>query len=80
MENTNTFIRPEIDLTRTGAKIKECRISKGMTIHDVQCIFNFEYPQAIYHWEKGKSIPTIDNLLVLSRLFEVGLDELIIHT
>ena len=33
--------------------------------------------QAIYKWETNKSYPAIDNLIQLSELYEVTLDELI---
>lgn len=33
--------------------------------------------QAIYKWESGKGYPDIQNLIMLSELFEISLDELI---
>ena len=44
-----------------------------------QAVFGFEYPQAVYAWESGKSIPTIDNLLVLAHLFDVSIEEIVIQ-
>ena len=67
---TVTIQRPVVDLKATGAQIKSLRTKCGYTVHDIQAIFGFEYPQAVYAWECGKSIPTIDNLLVLAHLFE----------
>ena len=76
---TVTIQRPVVDLKATGAQIKSLRTKCGYTVHDNQSVFGFEYPQAVYAWECGKSIPTIDNLLVLSHLFEVSVEEIVIQ-
>lgn len=34
-------------------------------------------PQAISKWETGDSLPSIDNLLALSDLYNISLDELV---
>jgi len=72
------FFKPVIDLTATGSRIKEIRKNKGFSVRDIQDIFAFEYPQAVYAWEQGKNVPSIDNLLVLSRLFDVAIEEMIV--
>ncbi len=77
MENSKVFLKPVIDLEATGAKIKLLRKSSGFSVHDLQDIFGFEYPQAIYAWEQGKNIPSIDNLLVLSTLFSCRVEEIV---
>ena len=102
---TVTIQRPVVDLKATGAQIKSLRIKSGYTIHDIQAVFGFEYPQAVYAWDRerrlkagkmlrwsilsespsscaakgGKSIPTIDNLLVLAHLFEKSVEEIVIQ-
>ena len=78
MKTNKTFIKPVIDLQGTGSQIKRLRKSCGYTVRDLQMIFGFEYPQAIYAWEQGKNIPTIDNLLVLSKLFGVSISEIVV--
>lgn len=77
MENIN-FYKPVIDLEETGKKIKYLRKASGYSVRDIQNVFGFEYPQAVYAWEQGKNIPSIDNLLVLSKLFGVSIEQLII--
>ena len=76
---TVTIQRPVVDLKATGVQIKSLRIKYGYTVHDIQAILGFEYPQAVYAWERGKSIPTIDNLLVLAHLFDVTVEEIVIQ-
>ena len=76
---TVTIQRPVVDLNATAEKIKSLRTRCGYTVHDIQTVFGFEYPQAVYAWESGKNVPTIDNLLVLAQLFDVSVDEIVIH-
>ena len=47
---TVTIQRPVVDLKSTGAQIKSLRIKSGYTVHDIQAVFGFEYPQAVYAW------------------------------
>lgn len=75
---TVTFSKPVVDLKATGKSIKSLRIENGYTVRDIQNIFGFEYPQAVYSWEQGKNIPTIDNLLVLSRLFDSPIEKIVV--
>ena len=78
METIRKFIRPVIDLQATGAQIKKIRKSRGFSVHDLQIFFGFDYPQAIYGWESGKCIPTVDNLLILAKLFHVEIGQLLV--
>lgn len=78
MESIRTIIKPVIDLEGTGAQIKKLRKTNGFSVHELQEIFGFEYPQAIYAWEQGKNAPSIDNMLILSSLFKVSLGELVV--
>jgi len=78
METIRTFLKPVIDLQGTGAQIRRLRKLNGFSVHELQQIFGFEYPQAIYAWEQGKNAPTIDNLLVLAQLFKVDISEIVV--
>lgn len=73
-----TYLRPVIDQAATGEKIKQLRKEQGFSVRDIQNIFGFEYPQAVYAWEQGKNVPTVDNLLVLAALFKVELKDLLV--
>lgn len=48
MENISVISKPIIDLEKTGEQIKRLRTLNGFSVHDIQNIFGFEYPQAIY--------------------------------
>ena len=78
METIRTILKPVIDVEGTAAQIKKLRKKNGFSVHDVQLVFGFDYPQAVYGWESGKNIPTIDNLLVLAKLFGVDIGEIIV--
>ena len=69
---------PTIDTIRTGQRISELRKRAGLSVKDLQNIFGFTTPQAIYKWQQGAAMPTIDNLVVLSAVFEVSIDEIIV--
>ena len=65
-----TKMFPVIDMAATGANILRLRKARGLTVRDLQDWFGFEEPQAIYKWQKGKSLPTVDNLYALGALLE----------
>ena len=69
---------PVIDLIATGDNIKRLRIERGLTVRDLQKYFGFEEPQAIYKWQRGQSLPTVDNLYALGNLFELSMDEILV--
>ena len=69
---------PVIDMISTGINITRMRISAGLTVKDVQDIFGFSTPQAIYKWQRGTALPTVDNLVVLAALFGVKIDDILI--
>jgi len=77
MAMCNVF--PVIDLRATGRAIKDKREAAGLTVQDVQNYFGFEYPQAVYKWQQGKSLPSVDNLLALSRLLRVPMEDLLVY-
>ncbi len=69
---------PVIDPAATGENIRRLRIQRGFSVRDLQSFFGFEEPQAIYKWQRGDSLPTVDNLYALGSLLEVPLEQIII--
>ncbi len=69
---------PVIDMTATGMNITRMRRSAGMSVKDLQEIFGFSTPQAIYKWQRGVALPTVDNLAVLAAVFDVRIDDILI--
>lgn len=69
---------PTIDMVRTGQNITFLRQRAGLSVRDLQDIFGFATPQAIYKWQHGTALPTIDNLVVLATVLGVAIDEILI--
>ena len=72
------FVVPAIDMARTGQNITDLRKRAGMSVRELQEIFGFATPQAIYKWQRGLALPTIDNLVVLAAVFQVKLEDILI--
>ena len=69
---------PTIDMVKTGENIIRLRKAKGLTVKDLQTVFGFETPQAIYKWQHGTALPSVDNLVILAALLEVSVDEILV--
>ena len=69
---------PTIDMVRTGQNITFLRQQAGLSVKDLQDVFGFATPQAIYKWQHGTALPTIDNLVVLAAVLGVAIDEILI--
>ena len=44
---------PAINMIATGQKITDLRVAAGMSVRDLQDVFGFATPQAIYKWQHG---------------------------
>ena len=69
---------PVIDMTATGMNITRLRKNAGMTVRDLQAIFGFATPQAIYKWQRGEAMPTLDNMIVLAAIFNVTVEDILV--
>ena len=72
------FKYPVINLIETGKNITRFMQKNGLKVTDLQEVFGFEYPQAIYKWKRGECLPTVDNLIILAALFKTTVDEIIV--
>ena len=68
---------PAINLARTGENIVRLRQQNGLSVKDLQDIFGFATPQAIYKWQHGTALPSIDNLIVLAAIFQVHMEDIL---
>ena len=69
---------PVINMKATGRRIVELREAAGMSVKDIQSIFGFSTPQAIYKWQRGTALPTVENLIVLGMMFGVRMEEILV--
>ena len=72
------FTIPAIDMAKTGQNILDLRKQAGLSVKDLQDAFGFATPQAIYKWQQGLALPTIDNLVVLAALLGVSINDIIV--
>jgi len=69
---------PVIDMKLTGEKINTLRRQRGLSVRDLQSLLGFATPQSIYKWQRGETLPAIDNLLALSRILSVPVEEIVV--
>lgn len=74
MEPVYLSIQP----AETGKQIKRLIFENGYTIREIQGAFGFENPQAIYKWISGKSLPSLDNFIILSRLLHTSIEDILV--
>ena len=57
-------------------KITEAQVIRIDT-KDIRAYINLSDTQAIYKWQRGATLPSIENLLALSRLFNTTIEDII---
>ena len=72
------FSIPTIDMVKTGQNIVTLRKKAGLSVRELQIAFGFGTPQAIYKWQHGTTLPTIDNLVVLARILGVSMEDILV--
>lgn len=66
-----------VNLKQTGQNIYDLREQAGISVRELQGLLGFATPQAIYKWQRGDSLPTVDNLVALSAIFSVPVDSIL---
>lgn len=79
MENGLTAEYPVIDVYATGKNIERLRKEKGLKVKDIASFMGFLEPQAVYKWQQGKALPSLDNMYALSVLFHVSMEEILVR-
>ena len=69
---------PIIDTAGTGRNIAVLRKKAGLTVSDLQDIFGFGTPQAIFKWMRGDCMPTIDNMIIIADMFGCTMDDIVV--
>jgi len=57
-------------------RLKELRMSLGLRQEDVAMQLGIECTDRLSHWEKGKAMPNVVNLLKLSILYDTAPEKL----
>lgn len=71
---------PKIDMAETGINIANLRKQKNISVKALQKMLGFNTPQAIFKWQRGDSLPTLDNLVILAEIFGVKIDDIVVLT
>lgn len=66
-----------LDAKKTGERIKELRKELDLTVEEISSHLGLGSVQAVYKWQRGDSLPTVDNLYALSKLFKTPVDEIL---
>ena len=69
---------PVVNMRLTGERISQLREARGLTVRQLQRLLGFATPQAIYKWQHGETLPTIDNLVALSAILNVPIQEILV--
>ena len=69
---------PVIDPIATGETILSLRKENVLTVRNLLELFGFEEPQAIYRWQYGKTLPSVDNLYALSAILDVPMERILV--
>lgn len=81
MSNTKSaFTYPVLNTEATGARIRELRMLNGIKVREIEEKCFLTSPRVIYKWESGVCLPTVENLLVLSRMFGVSIEDILVDT
>ena len=67
-----------IQQKETGSRIKSLLRESGYTVRDIQNAMGFENPQAVYKWISGTCLPSLDNFLILSRLLNTSIEDILV--
>lgn len=68
----------QINMKETGNNISRMRKEKGITVRQIQEEMGFNTPQAIYKWQNGTTLPSLENLVVLAEMFETTIAEIVV--
>lgn len=67
-----------VDLVATGAKIKDFRTKKGITATKLAEMLGLSGKISVHKWESGENAPTIDHLVVMSKIFNCKIDDIVV--
>lgn len=67
-----------VNMAATGARLRDKIFEAGYNVKSIQDYLELACPQSIYKWIRGESLPSINHLYMLSKLFDVHMEELIV--
>ena len=74
----NRITYQNIDMQKTGRKLKRIIESEGYTTRMIQEYLHLSCVQPIYRWYKGLILPSVDHLFMLSELLNVHMEDFLV--
>ena len=57
--------------------LKALKIKKQLTLHEVANLIHLKGQNRLSHWERGQSVPSIQNIIKLAKIYETSVEEFI---
>ena len=73
------ILMPRIDMIATGANIAALRKKNNLSVRTLQTKMGLS-SQTIFKWQRGESLPSLDNLVILADLFGVTISDIVVTT
>lgn len=70
---------PVVDMVKTGKRIRELMKLNNIRTRDIVEYMGFESEQSVYKWLRGDSLPKVDNLFALARLFGTPMEDILME-
>ncbi|MDE7198225.1 MAG: XRE family transcriptional regulator [Lachnospiraceae bacterium] len=67
-----------IDMERTGERIKHLSKERNTSVRQIQEYLGLESVQSVYDWFHARTLPTIDHLFALGRLWNIGMESILV--
>ena len=67
-----------IDPVATGQNLNDIRRNSDISVASLRDILGLSTTNAIYKWFRGDTLPTLDNMVILSSVLNVSLNDMII--
>ncbi len=80
MNKRAEFEYPLIDNKKTGEWLRILCKHYGYSVKDIQEYLHISSNQAIYEWFNGHTLPSVNNLLALSNLFGISMNQLLVDS
>lgn len=67
-----------INMEKTGERIKNLSKERNTSVRQIKEYLGLESVQSVYDWFHAKTLPTVDHLLGLGRLWDIGMENILV--
>lgn len=69
---------PILDPVATGRNIDDIQRDRNLSVAALKDALGLSTTNAIYKWFRGDSMPTLDNIVILSSILKVSINDMIV--